>query len=97
MAENENSERNTHFLGFAEQVYEALAQNVVFSKHRRLSEIEVFKQEQHTIIAQFAYDLVEYSLMEVPPSLMLYQTQPEVALAIKNIPDLTNWPDTSEQ
>ena len=92
MAENENSERNTHFLGFAEQVYEALAQNVVLSKHRRLSEIEVFKQEQHTIIAQFAYDLAVHAICAYD------ETPRDFAIEmIEHIPDLTNWPDTSEQ
>jgi len=96
MAENEKSERDTHFLGFAEHVYEALAQNVLRTKHRRLSEIEAFKQEQHTIIAQFAYDLVTYALEEMNPiSLQSYETTGEIIA--KEIPDLTALPATSEE
>ena len=92
MAENEKSERDTHFLGFAEHVYEALAQNVLFSKHRRLSEIEAFKQEQHTIIAQFAYDLVEHVLSHT--GLDTHPYHPSNAWRAEDIPDLTTLPPT---
>ncbi|SRR6266487_2785416 len=51
-----NNERDTKFLGFAKLLYEELARNVVASD-KGLSDVEAFKQEQHTIIAQRAYDL----------------------------------------
>jgi hypothetical protein len=83
------SERDTHFLNAAKLLYEKLAQNVV-SSDKGLSDVEAFKQEQHTIIAQFAYDLVAHAIDSSSDWVPLDWT---VAETISQIPDLTSWPE----
>jgi len=93
------TERDTHFQGFARLLWEEMLSQTqgyyidVTAGHIPLHHPEDEEHKRYIdLIAQRAYDLVEHALLEVPPSLMLYQTQPEMALAIKNIPDLTEWP-----
>lgn len=87
MAEHEKSERDTLFLRSAEQLYEALAQNVVNTQRKRFSEMDAFKQEQHTIIARFAYDLV----LHTAKSLTTFEGA-ELEYVAAQVPDLTEWP-----
>lgn len=57
-----NDSRSEQFKQWAKVVYEMLAQNVLFTKHQSVSEIEAFKQEQETILARAGYALVEHSI-----------------------------------
>ena len=76
------TERDTHFYNAATFLYEKLAKNVMASE-KGLSDVEAFKQEQYTIIAQFAYDLVEHTLEN---------SNNEITFYPEDIPDLKQWP-----
>ena len=85
-----STERDTHFLGSAEKLYEKLVQNAA-SSEKGLSDVEAFKQEQHTIIAQFAYDLTVHLFKQVATP----YTPGGVQGYIHMLRDMTVWPDTS--
>ena len=88
--------RDTHFYNAATFLYEKLAKNVMDSE-KGLSDVEAFKQEQYTIIAQFAYDLTMYNLKSFIDGVFggtaLYD--PEEIIR-DYIPDLTQWPTKDE-
>ena len=84
-----STERDTHFLGSAEKLYEKLVQNAT-SSEKGLSDVEAFKQEQHTIIAQYAYDLVYFSFRELRHELSEVYDPLD---ALHDTPDLDAWPE----
>lgn len=79
MAENENSERDTHFAGFARLLMQRLLDDGFDETGYRSGEMA------EKIITQAAYDLVEHTLDYATDG----KYEPE------DIPDLKVWPDTS--
>lgn len=88
--------RDTQFVGFAEKLYEELAQNVVASD-KGLSDVEAFKQEQYRIIAQRAYDLAVHvaSFMTQPELVRMWagMLSPRQVIERIPIPDMIEWPE----
>jgi len=86
--------RDTQFACFGKLLYEELAQNVLLSDKRRLSEIEDFKHEQELIVARRVYDLVEHTIANIVPNDIQQSTnQKSIAEIVETIPDMTKWPD----
>ena len=92
------SERDTHFHGAAQLLWERLnsygltniADNrlLVSERDRINREIEQTTQE---VIAQFAYDLAMHVLANQP--IIPRNTFPDDSEVIGKIPDLTQWPE----
>lgn len=96
MAENEQSERDTHFVGFAKLLYDEMEE---------LSQVRPMlpRREMERLIAQRAYDLVIHAVTHAFPSdLNIFHRMGGTKefpweQFFKHIPDLTEWPDTSPQ
>ncbi len=74
---NENSERDTHFQGFAKLLYQELAQHTMSEFNQPMDTVK-FMQEQRTIIARRAYDLMDHIMLYAPAA---------------KVPDFTEWPE----
>lgn len=72
------NERDTHFQGAARLLSERLAQHTKNHFNGEPVDTVAFIQGQNTIIAQFAYDLMEHIMLYAPAA---------------PVPDLTEWPE----
>ena len=106
MAENENSERDTHFLGFAGMLYDNIYHRIEQEYGPMHSFRPTIRLAVEQIIAQRAYDLVfmsfDESLYFEPHETVITDEQHIKAIqtAIRELPDMTEWPTdpgTSQQ
>ncbi len=103
-------ERDTKFQGFANLLFPEVSKlfftmYAYIEEHRPIEEIDSVENEIRTLIAQRAYDLAVYiienlSLHDIEP--YTYESyKAEIAEdnndPLSHIPDLTEWPNTSEQ
>ena len=88
----DKDERTTHFQGSAKLLWDALytAGNAegIFLGYRR----EFLERLMEPIIAQFDYDLVIHVLTKSPAYVLIKYEDGEM----EKIPDLTEWPTTTE-
>ncbi len=91
------NERNEHFQGFANLLYQELSElegshETIISEYRNKYD----KQEIVRLIAQYAYDLVYFLLDKAPYHSgsfdVGYGSSDEIHEAIEHLPDLTAWP-----
>ncbi len=85
-----NTERDTHFQGFADLLWEEMKQQplLTFADNPL-----VYEQHMKTLITQRAYDLVRHAIDSVAGGIY---TQSYVGMGedadIADVPDLTQWP-----
>ncbi len=91
------SERDTHFAGFADLLYaemDTIAQNLYNPNFITPG----MQREIATIIARRAYDLVRHAIDSVAGGIY---TQSYVGMGedadIADVPDMTQWPDSSHE
>ena len=89
MAENEKSERDTKFQGFARLLWIQLRAEMMFGTKRTLAEQGAAMER---IIAQRAYDLVEHVFNSCDDLAKRLCIDPQLYCDIEDVPDLTEWP-----
>jgi hypothetical protein len=93
MAENEKSERDTHFQGYAELFYPELSR-LFYALHayrvlREYEKADLVEQEIKEYLAQRAYDLAYHFVWEA-----MGGTPNAIKIIVADVPDLTAWPNT---
>ena len=88
------TERDTKFLGSAGLLLPDVSKLFFtmyahIEEHKDIQEIDSIEDEIRTLIAQYAYDLVEHTLKSVPDIIPEVQS---LNYALDLIPDLTEWP-----
>lgn len=94
-----STERDTHFQGFAELQYLELAPLFKLLHYTQIEHMTRHTAEGERLIkqllARFAYDLAMHVLSTIDP-LALQATVSDDQI-IKDIPDLTEWPEETEK
>lgn len=86
----DEQERNEHFKGFAELLYDELGTLDTMAIQRG-GDYTSFDRDAKRLIAQRAYDLVLHTVWNIAPIDLERLLMKEVAA---KIPDLTEWPKT---
>lgn len=93
-----NSERDTHFLGFAKLLYEDFVQ-LARDDESKINEVlaptypENWRMKVERFIAQRGYDLVYHAFITASTvGLEHANLRVNIAETIEDVPDLTEWP-----
>lgn len=90
------TERDTHFQGFAKLVAQEIGSNFGIIFDTAYKPEEAYLERISQIIAQRAYDLVFHLLGKSDPlylDMSGYHTDEDIHQNIAHLPDLTQWPE----
>lgn len=95
MSENE---RNTHFQKYADLLFPDVSKLFFtlyarIEEHRPIEEIDAVEDEIRTLLAQQAYDLVEYTVRLLPHLMQVADDAQTTHDVIRYIPDMTTRPE----
>ncbi len=87
------TERDIHFQGFAKLLVQELIDQYIIVAHPKA--IEGMRPDAEKIIAQRAYDLAYHFIESNYKHRGTFRG--EIHMSVSMMPDLTEWPNTSEQ